>query len=151
MDYIGFFKRSIQESYEDMFGSSLSLEKESKSPGWISSKGVAVVVGITGEKKGRVLIDMFLETALELTKILIPDNPDEDLALFSVAEFCNVVSGGTVTLINNAFKGRGLRLAPPSIFSGTGFKLFSPKLDSHLLSYSTPFGTIDFHIGFEGE
>lgn len=151
MDYIDFFKRSIQESYEDMFGCSLTLEKESKSPGWILSKGVAVVVGISGEKKGRVLIDMCLETALELTRILIPDNQNKDLALFTVAEFCNIVSGGAVTLINNAFKGRGLRLAPPSIFSGTGFKLFSPKLDSQLLRYNTQFGTVDFHIGFEGE
>jgi len=151
MDYIEFFKRSIKESFEDMFGERIILENETCAPGWISSKGAAVVVGISGEKKGRVLIDMCLDTALDLAKKLISDLNDEDFALFTIAEFCNIVSGGAATLINDKFRGRGLRLAPPSIFAGTNFKLFSPKLNSVLLSYDTRFGKIDFHIGFEGE
>lgn len=151
MDYIEFFKYSIKESFEDMFGEKIILESETSAPGWISSKGAAVVVGISGEKKGRVLIDMCLDTALEISKKLVSDLNNEDFALFTIAEFCNIVSGGATTLINDKFRGRGLRLAPPSIFAGTNFKLFSPKLNSVLLSYDTRFGKIDFHIGFGGE
>jgi len=151
MDYIEFFKHSIKESFEDMFGERIILENEAQAPGWISSKGVAAIVGISGKKKGRVLIDMCLDTALELAKKLISDWNDEDFALFTIAEFCNIVSGGAITLINDKFRGRRFRLAPPSIFAGTNFKLFSPKLNSVLLSYDTRFGKIDFHIGFEGE
>lgn len=151
MDYIEIFKLSIKESFEDMFGESIILENETQAPGWISSRGVAVVVGITGEKKGRVLIDMCLDTALELAQKFIPDFNDEDFALFTIAEFCNIVSGGATTMINDKFRGQGLRLAPPSIFAGINFKLFSPKLNSVLLSYDTRFGKIDFHIGLEGE
>ena len=151
MDYIEFFKQSIKESFEDMFGERIILENEAQAPGWISSKGVAAIVGISGKKKGRVLIDMCLDTALELAKKLISDWNDEDFALFTIAEFCNIVSGGAITLINDKLRRRALRLAPPSIFAGSNFKLFSPKLDSVLLNFDTRFGEIDFHIGFEGE
>jgi len=151
MEYIEFFKQSIKESFEDMFGERIIFKNETKAPGWISSNGAAVVVGISGEKKGRVLIDMCLDTALKLSKILIPEMDDEDFALFTIAEFCNIVSGGATTLINDKLRRRALRLAPPSIFAGSNFKLFSPKLDSVLLNFDTRFGEIDFHIGFEGE
>jgi len=150
MAYIEFFKNSIQSSFEEMFGETIGLENETRAPEWFTSKGVAVVIGITGGKKGRVLIDMCPDTALELTRKLIPDS-DEELALFTVAEFCNIASGGAATLINNEFRGSALRVAPPSIFAGANFRLFSPKLNSVLLSYVTGFGNIDFHIGFEGE
>ncbi|HHW00987.1 MAG TPA: hypothetical protein GXX36_15745 [Clostridiaceae bacterium] len=151
MNYIEFFKYSVKESFENMFGEKIILRNETKAPGWITSKGAAVVVGISGEKKGRLLIDMCLDTALELSKILIPEMEDEDFALFTIAELCNIVSGGATTLINDTLRRRALRLAPPSIFAGSNFKLFSPKLNSVLLSYDTRFGEIDFHIGFEGE
>jgi CheY-specific phosphatase CheX len=151
MDYIEFFKHSIKETFENMFEEKIILENQTCAPGWVLSKGAAVIVGISGEKKGRVLIDMCLDTALELARKIVSDFNDEDFALFTIAEFCNIASGGATTLINDEFRGRSLRLAPPSIFAGSNFKLFSPKLNSILLSYDTRFGKIDFHIGFEGE
>jgi len=151
MNHIEFFKQSIKKTFEDMFEEKIILRNEDKAPGWISSRGAAVVVGISGEKKGRVMIDMCLNTAFELSKILIPEMDDEDFALFTIAEFCNIASGGATTLINDKLRRRALRLAPPSIFAGSNFKIFSPKLESVLLSYNTRFGEIDFHIGFEGE
>ena len=150
MDYIGFFKDSIEESFESMFEEKLTLESEIPAPGCVSSKGVAIVVGITGKIKGRFLLDMCLDTAVELAKIFDPHSNDEDFALFSIAEFGNILSGGAITMINDKFKGTGLRLAPPSIFTGTNSKIFSPNLKAVLLSYTTRFGKIDFHIGFEG-
>ncbi|NSW89564.1 MAG: chemotaxis protein CheX [Firmicutes bacterium] len=150
-DYIEFFKDSIRKSFEDMFEEEIILESETSAPRWISSKGAAVIIGISGVKKGRVLLDMCLDTALELAQKLDSDFNDEDLALFTIAEFCNIASGGAITMINDKFSGRGLRLASPSIFAGTNARLFSPKLDSVLLSYYTRFGNIDFYIGFGGE
>ena len=150
MEYINLFKDSIKEAFEGMFDETITFESETSAPGWISSKGVAVVIGITGEKKGRVLLDMPLNTAMELAIRLDPDWNDEDFALFTVAEFCNIASGGTITIINDKSRRVGLRLATPSIFTGTNSKIFSPNLKAVLLSYNTRFGKIDFHIGFEG-
>lgn len=150
MEYINIFNDSIKESFEGMFDEIITLESETSAPGWISSKGVAIVIGITGEKKGRVLLDMPLYTAMELAIRLDPDLNDEDFALFTVAEFCNIASGGAITIINDKSGQVGLRLATPSIFTGTNSKIFSPNLKAVRLSYNTRFGKIDFHIGFEG-
>ncbi|WHH61358.1 chemotaxis protein CheX [Petroclostridium sp. X23] len=150
MEYINSFKDSIKEAFGMMFDENITLETESPAPSWISSKGVAVVVGITGEKKGRVLLDMSRFTAMELAMRMDSELNNEDLALFTIAEFCNIASGGAVTTMNNNYKKSGLRLVTPSIFSGTKSKIFSPSLKATMLSYTTRFGKIDFHIGFEG-
>jgi CheY-specific phosphatase CheX len=150
MEYINSFKESIKEAFEMMFDENITLETENPAPSWISSKGVAVVVGITGEKKGRVLVDMPCFTAMELAMRMDSELNNEDLALFTIAEFCNIASGGAVTAMNNNYRQSGLRLVTPSIFSGTNSKIFSPSLKATMLSYTTRFGKIDFHIGFEG-
>ncbi len=150
MEYINFFKESIKEAFEIMFDGNITLETENTAPSWISSKGVAVVVGITGVKKGRVLVDMSHFTAMELAKRMDAELNNEDMALFTIAEFCNIASGGAVTAINNNYRQSNLRLVAPSFFSGTKAKIFSPSLKSTMLSYTTHFGKIDFHIGFEG-
>lgn len=150
MEYINFFKASIKEVFEGMFDETITLENETSAPGWISSKGVAVVIGITGGKKGRVLLDMPLDTVIGLAIRLDPDLNNEDIANFTVAEFCNIASGGAITAINDNFKRNVLRLATPSIFTGENLKIFSPNLKAVLLSYTTRLGKIDFHIGFEG-
>ncbi|MCR4434450.1 MAG: chemotaxis protein CheX [Clostridiales bacterium] len=150
MEYINIFNNSIREAFQGMFDKTITLESETSAPGWILSKGVAVIIGITGEKKGRVLLDMPFHTAMELAARLDPDLNDEDFALFTAAEFCNVASGGAITAINNKFGGIGLRLATPSIFTGTNSKIFSPNLKAVRMSYNTRFGEIDFHIALEG-
>jgi len=150
MDFSSIFNNSIKEAFEGMFDETITLERETSAPGWISSKGVAVIIGITGEKKGRVLLDMPLDTALKLSARIDPGLNDEDSALFTAAEFCNIAAGGAITEINNKYEKIALRLATPSIFAGTNSKIFSPNLKAVLLSYNTRFGKIDFHIGFEG-
>lgn len=150
MEYINSFKDSIKETFESMFDEIIILENETTAPTWILSKGAAVVVGITGEKKGKVLLDMSLETALELAKKVDSDLGEEDLALFTMAEFCNISSGGAITMMNDSSKRAGLRLATPSIFTGINAKIFSPNMKAILFSYNSRFGLIDFHIGFEG-
>jgi len=150
MEYIEYFKESIKETFEMMFDENITLDSENPAPGWIESKGVAVVVGITGVKKGRVLVDMPISTALELAVKMDSELNNEDLALYTIAEFCNIASGGAITAINNNCGQSALRLVTPSIFSGTNARIFSPGLKSAMLSYTTTFGKIDFHIGFEG-
>lgn len=150
MEYIKSFNDSIIEAFEGMFEETIILENETASLDGISTRGVAVIIGITGGNKGRVLLDISLDTAMELGKQLDPDFTDKSFALFTVSEFCNMASGGGITMMNNNSKGLGLRLAPPSIFTGVNFRIFSPNLKAVLLSYNTRFGKIDFHIGVEG-
>lgn len=151
MEYIEFFVDSVIESFEKMFEEKIVLEKKLSAPACISSLGAAVVVGITGGKKGRVLLDMGLVTASKLAGKLDEELEDEDLSLFTIAEFCNIAAGGATTMLNNKYKGVGLRLSTPSIFAGSNSNIYSPKLNEVLLDFSTRFGNIRFYIGFEGE
>ena len=150
MEASKFLNTSIKEAFAGMYDEAITLAEEIPAPVMIKSRGVTVVIGITGETKGRVLLDMSMETALDLARRLDQDMNDEDFALLTAAEFCNIASGGVITAINNTSQKAALRLAPPSIFSGANSKIFSPNLKAVQLSYSTQSGQLDFYIGFEG-
>src|SRR5665647_124937 len=101
MNLIEYFKNSMLEAFPILFEEEITFKEQTLGSGVILSMGVAVVVGITGNKKGRVLVDMELQTAERLGKVLAPDLDDEDFPLFAAAELCNIVAGGATTSINN--------------------------------------------------
>ncbi len=148
--YINFFKESIKETFEDMYSEVITLVDETIAPKSIISQGVSVIIGITGERKGRVMLDMSISTSIELAARLDPELREEDLSLFAMSEFCNIVSGGAITNINNQNKQSRLRLVSPSIFTGVNTEIIAPNLNTIKLSYCTEFGIIDLYVGFEG-
>jgi len=151
MNLIEYFKNSMLEAFPILFEEEITFKEQTLGSGVILSMGVAVVVGITGNKKGRVLVDMELQTAERLGKVLAPDLDDEDFPLFAAAELCNIVAGGATTSINNLNRELGLRLAPPSIFSGIQPKIYSPNLQTHVMSFGTSYGMINLYVGLAGE
>lgn len=150
-NYLDFFANAIRRNLSDMAGLSGeagALEPQQTS---FSSRGFAVILGITGAKAGRVIIDMDWQTAKELCDTInAEDVLDEEFVLDTLAEFTNIVAGHAVSDINNAFTNMGMMLTPPSVFRGENLKIVSPKLTAEVMAIKTSLGTIYISIGFEG-
>ena len=116
-----------------------------------ASRGLAVIVGITGARPGRIILDTSIETARLLSEIF---NGETELAddhiIDSMAEFANIVSGHGITQINNLHKGFALMLTPPSVFMGSKINITSPKINAEVIEIDTPVGYVKISVGFEG-
>lgn len=115
-----------------------------------TSQGVAVVMGIVGRYSGRMLFDLSLDSATQLTKTALrrdPKNNDEVLAM--VAEFANIFGGNACSALNKKFKELRLRVTPPSIFHGGSPEITTPNIQKKAIYADTPYGRMYLNIGFK--
>lgn len=118
----------------------------------IISAGVTTILGITGECKGRLLLNMSMQTAREIAQRINKEEFEyiDDTVLYSVTELTNIISGKIITLINDMFKGYNLRLTPPGVFCGQGIEITGPGFQVISVILNTEAGPIDINIGLEG-
>jgi DNA-binding NarL/FixJ family response regulator len=118
----------------------------------LSASGVAVLVGITGQFSGRLVLDMSAATArCFASRLLKQDEENLDRIHDVIAEFANIVAGNAVSKLNKEFRVAFLRVSPPGIFAGEQFTLVSPSLEFHKWQVDTPFGKMNLNIGFKKE
>lgn len=114
-------------------------------------KKFSLIVGLVGQDKGRVLLELNEKLALKVFEEINGAPPEDDLELYLyLAEFANIVSGNGITSINNMFKGNELRLTPPAIFAGRQLEITSPKVNSSGSAYLSEYGAVKLEIGIEG-
>ena len=125
-------------------------QAEAQPPVFVS-RGLAVIIGITGAKPGRIILDTTMETARQLSEIFNGETGlEEDDIIDSMAEFANIVSGHGITAVNNRQVNLGLMLTPPSVFLGNKINITSPKINAEVSTIETPAGFIKISVGFEG-
>ena len=149
-NYLEHFSASMLQNLQEMAG----LEAEASQPAAqetaFASQGFSVIIGITGKRPGRIILDTTQETACKLSNTINGEECDEEFVLDTMAELTNIVSGNGITTVNNANSGMGLMLTPPSIFIGSQLTIVSPKLNAEVVAVTTPLGLINLSIGFEG-
>lgn len=115
--------------------------------------GLAIIIGITGTRQGRMILDLSSNMAAEVSaKILdVPTASEEDI-LNSIAEFANIIAGNSVSEINNRFKGTDfeIRITPPSVFIGKSLVIINPKMASSTVKAQTEIGELYMNVGFVG-
>ena len=149
-NYLEHFAASMVENLQEMAGMEAQSNPPTAQEVAFASKGFAVIIGITGKRPGRVILDTQEETAKKLSEAINGEVCDEEFVLDTMAELTNIVSGNGITTINNANPGMGLMLTPPSLFIGKDLMLVSPKLNAEVVTVSTPVGDVCLSIGFEG-
>ena len=150
-NYIDFFVSSLLNIIRAMAEMEcITKEAVTQSPVHVS-QGLAVYIGITGSKQGRVILDTSRETALKLSEGFNCEKGLTDEVVFNtMAEFANMVAGHGISQIKNLQKYRDLMLTPPSIFIGNEISISSHKIRSISVEIETPVGLINISIGFEG-
>lgn len=149
-NYLDVFAASLVENLQAMAGMAAQPGSAAPQEMSFSSKGFAVIIGITGKRPGRVILDTDQDTAKKISEAINGEECDEEFVLDTMAELTNIVSGNGTTQVNNHYPGLGLMLTPPSIFTGSQLTLVSPKLNAEIISVTTPVGVIVLSVGFEG-
>lgn len=118
-----------------------------------SNEKIAVIIGVTGKSKGRIMLQCDAETAEKFAVSMNCGDPLDAVEdkYFYMAEFANMFCGRAVTNINNYFKQREAWLCPPAIFSGVNLEIITPTVNSETVYYSGEQGSFMLDIGFEGE
>ena len=149
--WLEFFNKAFISNLQDMAGLESKVDVIKNVGTKFISHGVAIIVGLTGSKQGRVIIDLTNEVALEFSKRILDsdDISDEDL-LNCVAEYANIVAGHGVSQINNLYKEKEveIRLTPPSILIGESLSIINPKLSSCTATADTEIGEVHLNVGF---
>lgn len=117
-----------------------------------SDRRFVIIVGMVGQYKGRIILEMngsTSDTILQRMNFGDPVITFYEQSLF-LGELGNMVGGKFVTAINNSFMAMELRLTPPIVFSGEGLSVLTPEIESIVRHYSADGGVVRVDIGIEG-
>ena len=147
--YVSTYAKVLQEGLQQIAGleSEIQVQEESNSP--LSVSGVAVIIGVVGEPRGRVAFYMDENTMRGFAKAVLQQDEVTDFeAQAAVEESGNIIAGHGISRINDVIKDREMRLTPPGIISGTDIKLSNPELIAFNIKAKTSIGDIFMNIGF---
>lgn len=116
------------------------------------SSGIAILVGITGQYSGRMVLDLSVETAKSMAvRLLKQEAKSIDQVNDVIAELASIIAGNATSKLNKEFRGAFLRVSPPAIFTGERFSMASPNLLIHAWEIETPLGKVRLSVGFKKE
>lgn len=82
---------------------------------------VIIMIGVTGEMRGQVIIGFSLEVALDIASkmIMMPVTEMNELSMSAISELGNMILGNAATILST--KGVGIDITPPTLCRGTIF------------------------------
>ena len=144
VEYINPFVESTIYVLKEMLG----LKSEQLKRGQLSLKinpigvyGVASVIGLTGDLRGRVVLDMAKNTAVEVAEIMNNEKfPGmNNLVRSTINELANIISGRAVSILGQ--NGCKADVTPPSLFSGSDIEIDdSSGMQTLVIPIETPYG-----------
>ena len=147
--YVTTYAKVLEETLQQIAGLKAEIQVQEDGEAALELDGVAVIVGIVGEPKGRAAFYMDTATMQRFAeKVLQEDRVSEAEALAAVEESGNIIAGHGISRINDVIKDREMRLTPPGIISGTNIKLSNPDLISFNIKAKTELGDIFMNVGF---
>ncbi|WP_407397125.1 response regulator [Anaerovibrio sp.] len=150
--YVTTFAKVLQQSLVSIFGIQSEIEIAQNEESVLRVDGVAAVIGIVGEPKGRVALYMDSETMYSLSKAMLGMDPQDDLsadeAEAAIEEAGNIITGRAVSRINDVFKDKEMRITPPGTVIGSDIILSNPELISFNVVAKTSYGDVFMNVGF---
>ena len=147
--YVSTYAKVLQEGLQQIAGLESEIQVQEENSGPLSVSGVAVIIGIVGEPRGRVAFYMDENTMRGFAKAVLQQDEVTDFeAQAAVEESGNIIAGHGISRINDVIKDREMRLTPPGIISGADIKLSNPELIAFNIKAKTSIGDIFMNIGF---
>lgn len=142
-----FCKKSFEEVVLEVTEKVIEAGEECKMQ---SENRLSVVIGLSGETNGRILLETSVEHGKNLAVAMnFGDELDnEDDLYMYLAEFSNMFCGRTATYINDKFGKREVWLAPPAIFSAKDLSVVTPHVTSRKAYYDCELGQFIVDTGF---
>ena len=114
------------------------------------SQGLIILVGITGDLNGRIIIDLTKEqTHIMAEKILHEEIPveDEELIESAISELGNMLSGRAVSKMSEF--DYSLKITPPTLMIGDNMKIVDTVTPILVVPFQTAIGTILLNLSVE--
>jgi DNA-binding NarL/FixJ family response regulator len=150
--YVTTFAKVLQQSLVSIFGIQSEIEISQNEESVLRVDGVAAVIGIVGEPKGRVALYMDSETMYSLSRAMLGMDPQDDLsadeAEAAIEEAGNIITGRAVSRVNDVFKDKEMRITPPGTVIGSDIILSNPELISFNVVAKTSYGNVFMNVGF---
>lgn len=124
VDYINPFISASQTVLRDLVHIETKLGKPYLAEASYEGNTLIIIIGITGELRGQVIINMTSATACNIASKMMMGMPvDElnDMAKSAVSELANMILGNTATIFSK--KGINLDITPPSLALGNNISI----------------------------
>lgn len=84
-----------------------------------ASDSVIIMIGVTGEMRGQVIIAFSLDVACDIASkmIMMPISEMNELSMSAISELGNMILGNAATILST--KGIGIDITPPTLCRGS--------------------------------
>lgn len=150
IEYINPFIEASFDIIKELFGSNVQRGQLYLKKLGESLKGVAVIIGVVGNVRGRIVFDLSKETALKLASHLNNENFTEfnSLAQSTIAEIANMITGRAVTKLEK--ERLNFSFTPPAIITGNDLTFYDiGDLEALIIPIETNYGVIEINIAFK--
>ena len=119
--------------------------KESSTP----ILGVAVLVGIAGDVRGRMLLDMSRDTSINVSDYMNGEktNNFDQMTKATITELANMIAGLAITKLSNL--GFTFHVSPPTILTGDNMEITSTAIEAVIVPMGTDHGLIELNIAIK--
>lgn len=133
-EYINPFLTAATKIVKDMCFIDLKIGKPYLSNAEFKEDTIIIMIGVTGEIRGQVLISFANNVACEIASKMVgmPIEIMDELSKSAIGELGNMILGNTATTFST--KGIGIDITPPTICSGNmSFNSFAQNISVPLL------------------
>ncbi len=150
-DFINPFLIAATKILKDMCMVDAKLGKPYIKTTKFDEDSLVIIIGVTGEMRGQVMIAFKKEIACDIVSkmIMMPVSQLDDLAQSAICELGNMILGNTATVFST--RGIGIDITPPTL--ATGKMSFTNNFTSNIcvpLMYEDD-KTIEINIAIKGQ
>lgn len=121
VDYINPFLKAAISIIKDACQVELKVGKPYASSINLTDDTVIILIGVTGEMRGQVVLSMHVDKACDIASRMMMGMPVEqldDMATSAISELGNMIMGNAATIFST--KNIGIDITPPTVGRGSG-------------------------------
>lgn len=110
------------------------------------SGDVAIIVRVKGDSEGHIILNMFSDTALNISNIMFGDHFETltPMGMDSIAELANMIAGNATSALND--QGFDFTIYPPIIVRKEDLKNKSARIEAFQIPLFTEYGEIIMNV-----
>ena len=111
--------------------------------------GVATIIGLAGDVEGRVLLDMSMETAINIASEMNMEKLEkfDELGKATITELANMITGQAITKLHEL--GFKFDLTPPSMLTGNDMVISDSGVEALIVPIELTYGKLEINVAIK--
>lgn len=146
-EHVNPFIKGCQSMFQDVAGIPLKLAGTTVKTTALSTKNVVIMLGVTGDLRGNVAINLDEEGAKKIASNMMcgmPVTEFDDMPKSAVSELCNMIMGQVCTAFSN--QQIYIDITPPTLLTGNNIELTFSQMPLLSIKFSDEELEVDFDI-----